>query len=71
MDQPGLDQRHRDKTGEIGRKHGNTTIATLRQSYGQTFAPGFDPNAKLADVLMTLDEPSLSALVRDHAAGRI
>ena len=71
MDQPGLDQRHRDKDGEIGRKHGNTLIGTLRQTYGETFAPGFDPEAKLADVLMTLDEPSLTALVRDHASGRI
>ena len=65
MDQPGLDQRHRDKDGEIGRQFGNTLIGTLRKTYGPDFAPGFDANARLADVLMTLDEPSLTALVRD------
>jgi hypothetical protein len=26
MQQPGLDQRHRDKDGTIARKHGNTLI---------------------------------------------
>jgi hypothetical protein len=29
MQQPGLDNRHRDKNGEISRKHGNTLIRTL------------------------------------------
>jgi hypothetical protein len=65
MQQPGLDQRHRDKNGEIGRKHGNTLIATLRRTYGANFAPGFPGSAKLSDVLHALDEPSLRQLVRD------
>jgi hypothetical protein len=39
MKQPGLDDRHRDKDGEISRKHGNTLISTLRQNYGANFAP--------------------------------
>lgn len=65
MKQPGLDSRHRDKNGEIGRKHGNTLISTLRQTYGANFAPGIPGNVKLSDVLHTLDEPSLSQLVRD------
>jgi hypothetical protein len=39
MKQPGLDQRHRDKNGEIDRKHGNTLISTLRETYGPSFAP--------------------------------
>lgn len=65
MQQPGLDQRHRDKNGEIGRKHGNTLISTLRLTYGQNFAPGIPGHMKLGDVLQTLDEPSLSQLVRD------
>ena len=38
MKQPGLDQRHRDKNGEIDKKHGNTLISTLRQTYGPNFA---------------------------------
>jgi hypothetical protein len=29
--QPGLDNQHRDKNGEIARKHGNTLIGTLRK----------------------------------------
>jgi hypothetical protein len=32
--------RHRDKNGEIGHKHGNTLIRTLRKSYGEHFAEG-------------------------------
>jgi hypothetical protein len=34
MKQPGLDQRHRDKNGEISRKHGNTLVRTLRRVHG-------------------------------------
>lgn len=65
MRQPGLDDRHRDKNGEISRKHGNTLVSTLRQTYGQSFAPGFDGNVRLSQVLQALDAPSLSQLVRD------
>lgn len=65
MKQPGLDERHRDKNGEIGRKHGNTLVSTLRETYGAGFAPGFEGSVKLADVLHTLDEPSLTKLVHD------
>ncbi len=65
MKQPGLDQRHRDKNGEIDRKHGNTLISTLRQTYGPNFAPGIPGDKKLSEALRILDEPSLSQLVRD------
>jgi hypothetical protein len=65
VEQPGLDNRHRDKDGQIARKHGNTLIATLRQTYGASFAKGHPDNAKLVDVLHQLDEPSLSKLVHD------
>lgn len=64
--QPGLDGRHRDRNGEISRKHGNTLISTLRQTYGRDFAPNEPGNAKLSDVLHQLDEPSLSRLVKDQ-----
>jgi hypothetical protein len=70
MEQPGLDNRHRDKSGQIARKHGNTLISTLRQNYGQTFAKGFPEDVQLVDVLHQLDEPSLSKLVHD-VHGRI
>jgi hypothetical protein len=65
MKQPGLDKRHRDKNGEIARKHGNTLVSTLRETYGSKFAPGMSDDAKLGDVLDRLDEPSLSQLVRE------
>lgn len=60
MQQPGLDNRHRDKDGTIARKHGNTLMRTLRETYGAGFAPGYDPNAKLQDCLHKLAEKSLS-----------
>lgn len=63
MKQPGLDQRHRDKNGTISRKHGNTLIRTLRQTYGSNFAPGFSDGVTLSSVLQKLDEPSLSKLI--------
>lgn len=71
MKQPGLDHRHRDKDGEISKKHGNTLVGTLRKTYGPSFASGFSDRDKLSDVLDKLDEPSLSKLVRDHEAGRL
>lgn len=71
MKQPGLDQRHRDKNGEISRKHGNTLVGTLRRTHGSDFAAGFNETDKLSDVLHALDEPSLSKLVRDHQAGTL
>jgi hypothetical protein len=55
-----LDNRHRDKDGEISRKHGNTLVRTLRKIYGAAFAPGFQDATRLSDVLKTLDEPSLN-----------
>jgi hypothetical protein len=63
MEQPGLDNRHRDKNGQIARKHGNTLISTLRETYGPRFAENCPGNAKLVDVLHLLDEPSLTTLV--------
>jgi hypothetical protein len=36
MEQPGLDGRHRNRNGQIARKHSNTLISTLRATYGRT-----------------------------------
>jgi hypothetical protein len=71
MEQPGLHGRHRDRNGEIGRKHGNTLVSTLRMVYGPSFAAGADPSEKLSDVLVEMDEPSLSRLVHDHERGHL
>ena len=64
MEEPGLDNRHRDKNGEISKKHGNTLISTLRQTYGQGFAPGQPGHKKLSEILHELDIKSLSQLVK-------
>jgi hypothetical protein len=64
-----INARHRDKNGEISRKHGDTLIRTLRRTYGPTFAKGCADDDTLGDVLHKLDEPSLSHLIRDHEAG--
>jgi hypothetical protein len=69
MNEPGLDNRHRDKDGEISRKHGNTLVETLRKHYGSAFAPGFKDSDKLSEVLAKVDEPSLTKLIKDHRAG--
>ena len=69
--QPGLDGRHRDKNGRISKKHGNTLISTLRQTYGAGFAPGRSGDERLADVLHDLDEPSLSHLIHDLQSNRL
>jgi hypothetical protein len=71
MEEPGLDQRHRDKNGEIARKHGDKLIATLRRIYGRGFAPGCGDHEKLSDVLRRMNEHSLSLLVHDHHRGEL
>ena len=72
MKEPGLDERHRDKDGEISRKHGNTLVRTLRKIYGSSFASSFAETDTLSDVLH--QEPahsSLTQLRKDHAAGTL
>ena len=66
MKEPGLDGRHRDKDGEIGKKHGNTLVGTLRKVYGKGFAAGYLDTAKLSEVFLQLNETSQSQLRRDH-----
>ena len=51
MKEPDLHKRHRDKNGELSKKHGNTLVSTLRQTYGQGFAPGQSGDKKLSEVL--------------------
>ena len=60
----GLDGRHRDKTGRIERKHENTLVSTLRETYGKNFAPGFGDHDKLGDVLKKAGVTSLSKYLK-------
>ena len=66
-----INARHRDKNGEIGRKHGNTLVGTLRKTYGGSFALGCRDDEKLGDVLRKMDEYSLNGLLRDHQRGKL
>ena len=72
MKQPGLDDRHRDKDGEISKKHGNTMVKTLRGIYGLNFAVGFAPTDTLSHLLKS--DPahaSLTQLRKDHDANTL
>jgi hypothetical protein len=71
MSKANLADRHRNKDGEISGKHGNTLIRTLRKVYGQSFAAGYPETEKLSEVLLKLNETSLSQLRRDHETGHL
>ena len=49
----------------------NTLIRTLRKIYGQNFAAGYPETEKLSEVLLKLNETSLSQLRRDHETGHL
>jgi hypothetical protein len=66
-----LDYRHRDPDGLIAQKHGSTLIRTLRRLYGKSFAPGFQESEMLSQVLQKIDQPSLSAILRDEELGKL
>ena len=63
--QPGLDGRHRDADGRISQKHGNTKVGTLRDTYGEGFAPGYDPDTRLNNLLAREGVASLSQYLKD------
>jgi hypothetical protein len=71
MSKAGLDNRHRNRDGEISHKHGNILIGTLRRVYGLSFAAGYPEAEKLSEVLLQLNETSLSQLRRDHETGHL
>jgi hypothetical protein len=71
MSKAGLDNRHRNKDGEISHKHGNTLVRTLRKVYGRGFAAGYPDTETLGEVLLQLNETSLSQLRRDHDTGHL
>jgi hypothetical protein len=56
----GLDGRHRDVNGEIDRRHGNTLVGTLRDTYGPGFAEGRRSDMKLGNLLAETGSRSLS-----------
>jgi hypothetical protein len=46
-----LDGRHRDTTGRIDKKHGNTRVKALRKTYGEHFAKGHRSDMVLKTLL--------------------
>lgn len=59
----GLDDRCRDRDGEIRQKRGDTLVGTLREIYGPDFAPGARSDMRL-DTLRERTGKSLSQLVK-------
>lgn len=64
MKQPGLNGRHRDTNGQSSHKHGNTTVSTLRETYGDNFAKGTRSDAKLSTLLNQAGADSLSQYLK-------
>lgn len=62
--QGGLDDRCRDRNGEIRRKNGATRIGTLRETYGEDFAAGYRSDMKLDTLLDITGVDSLSQLLK-------
>jgi hypothetical protein len=62
---PGLDNRSRNEDGEIRRKRSDTLVGTLRETYGQNFAPGYRSDAQLGTVLDREGLSDLSDLLRN------
>ncbi len=60
----GLDDRMRDKDGEIRKKRSDTLVGTLREEYGEGFAPGYRSDAKLGTVLKKEGLESLNQLLK-------
>ena len=65
-----LDGRHRDKTGRIDRKHGNTLVGTLRKTYGDHFANGRRSTLMLKTLLKETGTESLHAYLAKHHKSR-
>ncbi len=62
--QPGLEGRHRDKSGETSRKKGNTRIDSLRETYGDDFAEGHRGGMHLNTLLKRENVESLDQLLK-------
>jgi hypothetical protein len=63
---PGLDGRGREKSGQIDHKHPTTKIKHLRETYGKGFAPGWDGERTLGELLGETKFESLTQYVRYH-----
>jgi len=62
----GLDGRHRDKSGRIDKKHGNTKVGSLRKEYGSGFAKGRRKDMMLKTLLKETGSASLHEYLKHH-----
>jgi hypothetical protein len=60
----GLDGRCRDDDGEIRQKNGASRVGTLRETYGENFAPGVRSDMKLDTLLERTGSKSLSQFLK-------
>ena len=62
----GLDDRCRDRGGEIRHKRGDTLVKTLRKIYGDDFAPGVRGDMRLDTLRERMETASLSAIIKQE-----
>ena len=60
----GLDDRMRDRDGEIRQKRSDTLVSTLRKEYGENFAQGYRRDTKLGTVLKRERVETLDQLLK-------
>ena len=65
-----LDGRHRDKSGRIDRKRGNTLVGSLRKTYGEHFAKGRRSTLMLKTLLKETGTDSLHTYLAKHHKSR-
>ncbi len=61
----GLDERCRDRDGEIRQKRGDTLVVTLRKIYGPDFAQGVRSDTRLETLRKRAGGESLSKILKD------
>lgn len=63
----GLDNRMRDKNGEIRKKRSDTKVETLREEYGPNFAKDYRSDARLGTVLKKERLETLDQFLKKHS----
>lgn len=65
-DERGIDNRRRERSGQIDHKHPATKIKHLREHYGKHFAPDWDGERTLGELLKETRFESLSQYIKHH-----
>ena len=60
----GLSGRKRESGGQIDKKHGNTLVGSLRETYGPGFAKGYRADKQLDNLLKDENCGSLSEYLK-------